>query len=145
MQCNTDADCLKCNPGDPDFHIACFKKAGPTKLGECELRGFFKGYGQPPVMAPLAPNVDLPARSAPLPLPPSPAPTPMAPSIRWISSGPTKFDYNDQPIVAACSDVTFKGKQLPALVKTHCIRVLHGAYTWPNDPRCSRATPRCIA
>ena len=41
-ECDTDADCLKCN-GGIDYHIACFKKDGPDKPGTCELRGFYKG------------------------------------------------------------------------------------------------------
>lgn len=134
MQCNTDADCLKCNPGDPDFHIACFKNAGPTKLGECQLRGFFKGT--------------VSACNGPAGGTCGPAGTQCAAPTSTIActntygsinpldtNGPTKFDYNDQPIVAPCSDVTFQGKAVPCIGEDTLHQVLHGAYTWPNDPQ----------
>ena len=135
MQCNTDADCLKCNPSDPDLHIACFKNAGPSKLGECQLRGFFKGtVAACNGAAGLACDPQKKIQCA--------APTNSIACTNTYGSlnpldlnGANKFDYNDQPIVAPCSDVTFKGKAVPCIGEDTLHRVLHGAYTWPNDPQ----------
>ena len=46
----------------------------------------------------------------------------------------TKFDYADQPIVGNCSDVTFNGTKAACIGEDTLHKVLHGAYTWPNDP-----------
>ncbi len=100
--CDTDADCLKCN-GGTDYHIACFKKDGPSNPGKCELRGFYKGK----VSA---------CNGVPDPQPAAPAST-VACNNTYGSINPlddntsTKFDYADQPIVGNCSDVSFNGTQ----------------------------------
>src|SRR5215472_7525810 len=132
-QCNTDSDCLKCN-GGTDYHIACFKKAGPDKLGSCDLRGFFKatvsacngqagtkcGPGDSQCAAPTS----------------TIACTNTYGSINPLDSDmATKFDYNDQPVIAKCSVVTFNGTKAACIGEDTLHEVLHGAYTWPNDPQ----------
>ena len=125
-QCNTDADCLACN-GGTDYHIACFKNAGPNQLGACELRGFFKGT----VSA--CNGVQDPQPAAPTS---TVACTNTYGSLNPLDpDGPTKFDYADQPIVGTCSSVSFNGTQAACIGEDTLHAVLHGAYTWPNDPQ----------
>lgn len=127
-QCETDADCLKCNPGT-DFHIACFKKSGPNQPGTCELRAFFKGTV---------------SQCNGMPDPQFAAPTSkVACTNTYGSINPldndeqTRYDYADQPIVGTCDSVVFAGTgQKAACVGDDTLhKVLHGAYTWPNDPQ----------
>jgi hypothetical protein len=124
-QCNTDADCLQCN-GGTDYHVACFKNSGPNQLGSCELRGFFKGT----VSA---------CNGVPDPQPAAPTSMVACPNT-YGSINPldpndsTKYDYNDQPIVGNCNDVIFAGSKAPCIGEDTLHKVLHGAYTWPNDP-----------
>jgi hypothetical protein len=127
-QCNTDSDCLKCNPGDPNLYIACFKNAGPNQLGECQLRAFYQGsvsqcnnrMGQQ-----FAAPADLIACNNTYgslnPLDPG---------------GMNRYDYQDQPPNKNCSDVTFGSppKAVACVGDDTLHAVLHGAYTWPNDP-----------
>ena len=123
--CDTDQDCLACN-GGTDYHIACFKKDGPDKRGVCELRGFYKG------------SVGA-CNGIPDPQPAAPA-SKVACNNTYGSVNPldnddaTRFDFNDQPIVAGCSVVTFNGTKAACIGEDTVHQVLHGAYTWPNDP-----------
>ena len=134
-QCNKDSDCLSCNPGDPNLYIACFKNSGPTKLGECQLRGFFKSTvaqcngpaglkcGGPPGSQCAAPTSEIAC------------PNTYGSINKLDPDGPTKFDYNDQPPVLPCNMVKFKGTTAPCIGEDTLHAVLHGAYTWPNDPQ----------
>jgi hypothetical protein len=57
-------------------------------------------------------------------------------SINPLALNPAdKFDYADQPIVAHCSAVSFNGTKPPCVGEDTLHKVLHGAYTWPNDPQ----------
>jgi hypothetical protein len=132
-ECNTDADCLKCN-GGTDYHIACFQKAGPSKLGSCDLRGFFKATvsdcnGQAGTKCgPAGSQCAAPTSTI--------ACTNTYGSINPLDSDlATKFDYSDQPIIANCSVVTFNGTEAACVGEDTLHQVLHGAYTWPNDPQ----------
>ncbi len=125
--CNSDAECVQFN-GGVDFHIACFKKQGPDKPGTCELRAFYER----PVSqcnGTQDPQSTGPAYKVPCnntygsinPLDPDKA---------------TQVDYADQPIVASCDSVVFagNGKKAACIGDDTLHAVLHGAYTWPNDP-----------
>ena len=132
-QCNTDADCLACN-GGTDYHIACFQQSGPSQPGVCELRGFFKNSvaqcnGQAGAMCgPSGTQCAAPTSTI--------ACTNTYGSINPLDpDGPTKTDYADQPIVGNCSDVTFNGTKAACIGEDTLHAVLHGAYTWPNDPQ----------
>jgi len=133
FECNTDADCLKCNAG-MDYKIACFKKSGPNKPGTCELRGFTKGTvaqcnGQAGTeCGPAGTQCAAPTSSI--------ACTNTYGSINPLAANEAdKFDFNDQPILAPCSSVTFNGTKAPCIGEDTLHKVLHGAYTWPNDPQ----------
>ena len=139
-------DCLQCNPGDPDFHIACFKNAGPTKLGECQLRGFQGGTVAPcngtagTKCGPAGTQCAAPTSTI--------ACTNTYGSINPLDiADPPSFDYNDQPIVAPCSDVRFEktGMQFPASVKTPCTKCCMAPTPGRTIRRSTKATPRCIA
>ncbi len=130
QSCDTDADCLKYN-GGIDYHIACFHNSGPKNPGRCELRAFYKGSVS-----------KCNGRKDPQPTGPASqvACTNTYGSVNPLDSSPsTNIDYADQPPVADCADVTFGGNNNK--VKVACIgddtihAVLHGAYTWPNDPQ----------
>lgn len=128
QKCNTDADCLNYNNG-VNYHIACFQKSGPGKPGTCELRAFFNGTVSAcnGIMGdqPTGPTSKI-------------ACTNTYGSINPLdNNNQTKYDWADQPIVGNCSDVIFAGNGM----KAACIgddtlhEILHGAYTWPNDPQ----------
>jgi len=125
QECDSDADCLRFN-GGVNFHIACFKKSGPDKKGKCELRAFYKGTVSQ-------------CNGLPDPQPTGPASS-VACNNTYGSINPldndnqTKFDWADQPIVGNCSDVAFLGHQAACIGDDTVHQVLHGAYTWPNDP-----------
>ncbi len=125
QQCNIDADCLAFN-GGVDYHIACFKKQGPNNQGTCELRAFYNG----PVSQ---------CNNTGNPQPAAPAST-VACNNTYGSVNPldndnsTKIDYADQPPDELCSNVTFNGNKLACIGDDTLHAVLHGAYTWPNDP-----------
>jgi hypothetical protein len=125
--CMTDAECVtKVLPG-VDLHVACFKKQGPTKAGTCEIRAFYNG------------SVSQCNGGAPDPQQAAPA-SKVACNNTYGSINPldpnpsTRIDYADQPPVAKCSEVTFGGKQVACIGDDTLHSVLHGAYTWPNDP-----------
>ncbi len=134
--CETDEDCVKCN-GGTDFHVACFKKSGPNKPGTCELRGFFKGtVAQCNGNAQVGEVCGLPLGSQCATPTNTIACTNTYGSINPLAKNPVdKYDYNDQPIVAPCSSVTFNGTKAPCIGEDTLHQVLHGAYTWPNDPQ----------
>lgn len=133
--CDTDSDCLPCN-GDVDYHIACFKKAGPGQRGVCELRGFNAGTVaqcngaagtkcEPSTLQCAAPTSSI-------------ACTNTYGSINPLDdTDATRFDYNDQPILGKCSDIVFQktGMRAKCIGEDTLHSVLHGAYTWPNDPQ----------
>jgi hypothetical protein len=126
--CDTDADCLKCN-GGVDYHVACFKKSGPSKPGTCELRGFFNGT----VSACNGIMGDQPTGPAS-----KIACTNTYGSINPLAKNPAdKYDWADQPIVGKCTDVVFvgTGKTGACIGEDTLHKILHGAYTWPNDPQ----------
>jgi hypothetical protein len=126
--CNTDADCLKCNPGT-DYHIACFHNSGPNKPGECQLRGFFNGTVSQ------CNGVQDPQPAAPTS---TVACTNTYGSINPLATNEAdKYDYNDQPIVGKCTDVVFvgTGQKASCIGEDTLHKILHGAYTWPNDPQ----------
>jgi len=133
--CDTDADCLKFN-GGVDYHVACFKKSGPQKPGVCELRGFFNGTVSAcngPAGTKCGPSGSQCA---------APAST-IACTNTYGSINPrdnndqTKYDWADQPIAGNCTDVIFAGtRQKAACIGEDTLhKILHGAYTWPNDPQ----------
>ena len=135
--CDTDSDCLACN-GNVDYHIACFHKAGPAKRGVCELRGFYTGTvaacNGPAGLDCNKPGDNNQYQCA------SPtnliACTNTYGSINPLDeSDATRFDYNDQPPVGDCKDVKFRNKQAKCIGEDTLHKVLHGAYTWPNDPQ----------
>ncbi len=125
QQCDTDADCVNFN-GGIDYHIACFKKNGPGKRGTCELRAFYK-------------NTVSKCNGVSGTQPAAPAST-VACNNTYGSVNPldqdssTKFDWADQPVVGTCDSVTFNGNKLSCIGDDTLHLVLHGAYTWPNDP-----------
>ncbi len=127
QMCNTDADCPQNTPGK-DLHVACFLKYGPNKPGTCEIRAFYKGTvsqcnGHPD------PQYAAPAFKV--------ACNNTYASINPLDiGGANQYDYGDQPIVGSCSEVIFGGTNQPvACVGDDTLHsVLHGAYTWPNDP-----------
>ncbi|MFZ0312098.1 MAG: thaumatin family protein [Candidatus Korobacteraceae bacterium] len=126
--CSVDADCLKYNNG-MDYHIACFHNSGPNGPGRCDLRGFFNGT----VSA---------CNGVPDPQPAAPTST-VACTNTYGSINPLakneadKYDWNDQPIVGNCTDVVFvgTGKKAACIGEDTLHKILHGAYTWPNDPQ----------
>ena len=125
QSCNTDADCLKYNNG-VDYHIACFQKNGPNKPGTCELRAFYNaatskcnGVQDP---QPAGPASSVPCNNT-------------YGSINPLDPDPTtKIDWADQPAVETCAKVTFNGKKVACIGDDTLHAILHGAYTWPNDP-----------
>lgn len=128
QSCDTDADCLKFN-GGVDYHVACFKKSGPQGKGTCELRAFFNGTVSAcnGIMGdqPTGPTSKI-------------ACTNTYGSINPLDNDKqTKYDWADQPIVGKCSDVVFvgTGKKGACIGDDTLHKILHGAYTWPNDPQ----------
>ena len=125
QQCNTDADCLQFN-GGINYHISCFKKQGPNGPGTCELRAFYNG----PVSQ---------CNGVGNPQPSGPAST-VACNNTYGSVNPldpdnsTKFDWADQPPDELCGNVTFGQNKVACIGDDTLHAVLHGAYTWPNDP-----------
>jgi len=125
QECDTDADCLKFN-GGVNYHIACFKKQGPNKKGTCELRAFYNGSvsqcnstGDP---QPAGPASKVPCNNTygsvnPLDL-----------------DNSTRFNWADQPPTEVCANVTFNNKPVACIGDDTLHAILHGAYTWPNDP-----------
>jgi hypothetical protein len=135
QQCNTDADCLKYNNG-VNYHIACFKKAGPNQPGTCELRGFFNSTvalcnGQAGTKCgPSGSQCAAPTSAI--------ACTNTYGSINPLDpDNSTKYDWADQPILGKCTDVIFagNGQQAACIGDDTVHKILHGAYTWPNDPQ----------
>ena len=134
--CTTDADCPQ-NGSDENLHVACFQNAGPNQKicgnqpGVCEIRAFYKGSvsqcnGKPdPQHA--APASKIACNNTYGSINPLAKPT---------DPPPIYYDYGDQPIVGNCSDVIFSGTNQPvACIGDDTLHaVLHGAYTWPNDP-----------
>ena len=127
QQCNTDADCLQYN-GGVNYHVSCFKKQGPNTAGTCELRAFYNDAisecnhtGNPQPSGPASMVACNNTYGSVNPLDPD---------------NSTKFDWSDQPPTEICGNVTFGQNNM----KVACIgddtlhAVLHGAYTWPNDP-----------
>ncbi|MGC2110765.1 MAG: thaumatin family protein [Candidatus Korobacteraceae bacterium] len=127
QECDTDAECPQNAPG-MDLHVACFHKSGPKKKGACEIRAFYNGTVSQ-------------CNGIQDPQPAAPAST-VACNNTYGSVNPldsddaTKFDWADQPIVGGCSDVIFtgNGKKAACVGDDTLHKVLHGAYTWPNDP-----------
>lgn len=127
QSCNVDADCPQ-NQASANLNVACFKKNGPNNPGQCEISAFYKGSASA-------------CNGVKDPQPSGPAST-VACNNTYGSVNPldgddsTKYDWADQPPVGSCSNVVFA----PTKQKAHCIgddtlhAVLHGAYTWPNDP-----------
>jgi hypothetical protein len=131
--CDTDSDCLACN-GGVDYHIACFKKAGPNQRGVCELRGFTNStvaQCNGPAGTKCGPSGSQCA---------SPTNT-IACTNTYGSINPlddnnmTKFDWPDQPVLDNCSAISFQGKKADCVGDDTLHKILHGAYTWPNDPQ----------
>jgi len=125
QSCTSDADCPQ-NQNGENLHVACFESAGPGNGGKCELRAFYQGtvsqcnnrMGQQ-----LAAPADLIACNNTYgslnPLDPG---------------GANRFDWGDQPNIKNCSDVMFNGNPVACVGDDTLHSVLHGAYTWPNDP-----------
>ena len=127
QSCTSDAQCPQNTPGK-DLNVACFQKYGPSKPGTCEIRAFYKGTvsqcnnQQDPQFAAPASTVACNNTYG---------------SINPLDQGgANQYDYGDQPIVGSCSNVVFGGTGQPvACVGDDTLHsVLHGAYTWPNDP-----------
>ena len=125
QQCNADSDCVQYN-GGINYHIACFKKNGPSKPGTCELRAFYNGTVsqcngvQDP--QPTGPASKVPCNNT-------------YGSVNPLDNdNSTRFNYADQPIDDTCSDVTFSGNKVACVGDDTLHAVLHGAYSWPNDP-----------
>jgi len=125
QQCMTDADCLQFN-GGVNYHIACFKKQGPNGPGTCELRAFYNGSasqcnntGNP---QPAGPASKVPCNNT-------------YGSVNPLDmDNSTKFDWSDQPANETCANVTFNNQPVACIGDDTLHAVLHGAYTWPNDP-----------
>jgi hypothetical protein len=114
--------------------VACFHNtsAGPNGPGVCEIRAFYKGSKTA-------------CNGQPDPQPSGPASTIACTNTYGsinplITQGPAT-DYTDQPIDSPCSGVVFppggsgiKGF-MPCIGDDTMHQVLHGAYTWPNDPQ----------
>ncbi len=131
-QCNTDADCLKCN-GGTDYHVACFKKDGPNKPGSCDLRGFFKG-SVASCNGPAGTKCQPSTGQCAAPTNTIACPNTYGSINPLDNDDSTRFDFNDQPIINNCSVVTFNGAKAACVGEDTLHQVLHGAYTWPNDP-----------
>jgi len=124
--CDTDADCLPCN-GGTDYKISCFKKYGPNHRGVCDLRAFFNGTVQAcnGIMGqqPTGPTSEI-------------ACTNTYGSINPLDdNAQSNRDWGDQPTVGTCSSVVFSGKKAACIGDDTLHKILHGAYTWPNDPQ----------
>jgi len=132
--CTTDADCPQ-NGSGQDLHVACFQKAGPgqsicgNKPGVCEIRAFYKGTVSQCNNNRQDPQYAAPASKV--------ACTNTYGSINPLDvGGANQYDWGDQPVVGSCTSVIFAGTGQPvACVGDDTLHsVLHGAYTWPNDP-----------
>ncbi len=137
QSCQTDADCVNYN-GGIDYHIACFRNSGPNHPGECEIRGFFNNSvancnGEAGTKCgPSGSQCSAPTSSI--------ACTNTYGSINPLDDNDnTKYDWADQPIVGQCSDVVFTGngmhQQAACIGDDTLHKILHGAYSWPNDPQ----------
>ena len=127
-ECDKDSDCLKYNNGI-DYHIACFHNSGPKGKGRCDLRGFLNGtvsqcngVQDPQPAAPTSTVVCTNTYGSINPL---------------AKNDADKYDWNDQPILGKCTDVVFigTGQKASCIGEDTLHKVLHGAYTWPNDPQ----------
>ena len=125
--CKTDANCPQNQPGK-DLHVACFQKTGPgpNKPGTCELRAFYKetvsqcnGKPDPQFAGPASKVACNNTYGSINPL---------------DNDNQTRFDWADQPITGNCNDVKIGGQTVACIGDDTLHAVLHGAYTWPNDP-----------
>ncbi len=129
VQCQTDQDCVV--KGQPTVYASCYKNTSPSQpTGFCALRAFYQ----------------TPTNACPTGLPTGP-PTPGSPASQvactftygslnpLIGSGPNSLDYSDQPPALPCSNVLRPdGTPVPCVGDDTIHQVMHGAYTWPNDP-----------
>ena len=131
VQCQTDQDCVVTDKGQPTVYASCYKNTSPSQTtGFCALRAFYQN----------------PTTTCPTGLPTGP-PTPGSPASEvactftygslnpLIGSGPNSLDYSDQPPALPCAKVTRPdGTLVPCVGDDTIHQVMHGAYTWPNDP-----------
>ena len=125
--CNSDADCPQNKTGQ-NLNVACFQNFGPNKPGTCQIRAFYKGTVSQ------CNNKNDPQFAAPAS---AVACNNTYGSINPLDQGgANQYDYGDQPIVGSCSKVIFggTGKPVDCVGDDTLHSVLHGAYTWPNDP-----------
>ena len=126
QMCSSDADCPQNQP--ENLHVACFHNTdmGLKGPGLCELRAFYQGtvsqcnnrVGQQ-----FAAPADLIACNN------------TYGSLNPLDAGGmNRFDYQDQPPNKNCSDVMFNNQAVACVGDDTLHAVLHGAYTWPNDP-----------
>jgi len=127
QSCDSDLDCPQNKPGQ-DLHVACFHNSGPKEKGTCQIRAFYKGtvsqcnnHPDPQFAAPASKVACNNTYGSINPL---------------DQGGANQYDWQDQPIVGSCKDVIFGGTgEAVACVGDDTLHsVLHGAYTWPNDP-----------
>ena len=117
QRCQTDADCAA---GGVDVHASCFKNGGPQQqYGVCSLRSFYK---QNPILCPIQPAA--PASRV--------ACSFYYGGVNLLTGRP---DYGTQPPTFLCDGVIGpNGNPVPCIGDDTLHQVLHGAYTWPNDP-----------
>jgi len=129
VMCKTDQDCVV--KGQPTVYASCYKNTSPSQsTGFCALRAFYQ----------------TPTKQCPTGVPTG-TPTPGSPASQvactftygslnpLIGSGPNSLDYSDQPPALPCSGVTRPdGTAVPCVGDDTIHQVMHGAYTWPNDP-----------
>jgi len=129
QSCKVDSDCVV--NGQPTVYASCYKNTSPDQTtGFCALRAFYQN----------------PSTTCPTGVPTGP-PTPGSPASQvactftygslnpLIGSGPNSLDYSDQPPTLPCSSVKRPdGTLLPCVGDDTIHQVMHGAYTWPNDP-----------
>ena len=129
VKCQTDQDCVV--KGQPTVYASCYKNTSPSQqTGFCALRAFYQ----------------TPTKQCPTGVPTG-TPTPGSPASEvactftygslnpLIGSGPNSLDYSDQPPALPCSNVTRPdGTLVPCVGDDTIHQVMHGAYTWPNDP-----------
>ena len=115
--CTSDAECIT---KGSNVHASCWKNTDPDqKSGTCSLRSFYK---EDPKLCP-----DEPAAPA----------SKVACSFYYGATNPLtgKKDYSTQPPTFLCGGVIGPdGKPVPCIGDDTVHQVLHGAYTWPNDP-----------
>lgn len=128
QQCQTDQDCVL--SGQPNVYASCYRNTNPDQqYGTCALRAFYQ-----------TPTTGCPTTVNNPPPPGSPA-SDVACTFTYGSLNPldtnqsTQIDYSDQPLALPCANVTGPdGKLVPCVGDDTIHQVMHGAYTWPNDP-----------